>query len=76
MDWNAINKANDSLIEKLRPPKKQKVQLAAGMSHRECVEQELLRVHQNLRENYSDAGLSAIEVEVSLYTISFFVCYC
>lgn len=61
-----ILKANDSMIEATSKVKKQKVQQAT-MSHMECVAMRLWDVQKDLRKNYDDAGLSAIEVEVALY---------
>ena len=64
----AILKANESMIEATSKVKKQKVQ-QASLSHMECVAMRLWDVQKDLRKNYDDAGLSAIEVEVDVHNI-------
>ncbi len=66
----ALLKANDSMIEATSKVKKQKVQ-QSSLSHMECVAMRLWDVQKDLRKNYDDAGLSAIEVEVSMRNVSF-----
>lgn len=68
----AILKANESMIEATSKVKKQKVQ-QVSLSHMECVAMRLWDVQKDLRKNYDDAGLSAIEVEVDVHNIQLWI---